>query len=114
MQRRVGIAALFLAVAGIVGVVAIAFATRQPTFTCSTTNAQACADTEQSIRSDPELVFYPSLPSRLVSVDIRPNPPDWSFNDGGWAAVLTMEGRDPITAVCYYGSDDMVTCQVPG
>jgi hypothetical protein len=90
-----------------------------PTVTCSTSSAAACHDTRISIsdRLSRDLVFTEPLPARLVAVDVRDAPPDWSeradFPEDGWAALLTMEGREPVLVACGYFSDDMVSCDDP-
>ena len=100
--------AFVLAYAGVIG---------PPTFTCSTTDARACSDTKESILSDRSLVFGAPLVGRLISVDVRPIPSDWDgavISDADWGALITVEGQDPVLVPCYYGSDDMVSCAVPG
>jgi hypothetical protein len=100
--------AFVLAYAGVIG---------QPTFTCSTTDARACSNTKESILSGQVLVFGAPLAGRLVSVDVRPIPSDWDgavISDSDWGALLTVEGRNPVLVPCYYSSDDMVACAVPG
>lgn len=91
---------------------------RQVTITCSTTDTRACSDTEDSLRSDwtfgGGFVFVDPLPAGLVSVDVRPTPPQWNGQEGDWAVLLTFESREPILALCYYTSDDMVGCDPRG
>lgn len=91
--------------------------TRPPTVTCSTPDTVACADTRNWIVNDRSFVFARPLPARLVSVDVRPTPPEWkrlaNYREGGWAALLTMAGREPVLVACYYSSDDMVACDDP-
>ena len=95
---------------------AVILAERPPTFTCST-SAKACADTEASILDWPQMVVTERLPGRLLSVDVRPIPPEWrqrrDYLEGDWAALLTVEGREPVLVTCYYSSDEMVACDAP-
>lgn len=108
-----GLAAVAVLALGL-GVRAVLIAIEPPTFTCSTPDAKACRDTEQSIRGDQNLVFAQPLPARVTSVDVRAAPPEWSqlasYQEGDWAALVTMEGREPVLMACYYSSDDMVGC----
>jgi hypothetical protein len=110
---------LGLVVVALVGAVsigrAIEIANEPPTFTCATTNVKACSDTERSMASlsDRHLVFSEPLPARLLSVEVRDRPSDQVSNADRWAALLTMEGRGPVSVACYYGSDDMVACDNP-
>ncbi len=95
-----------------------AFAEIQPpTVTCSMTDTAACTNTGNWILNDWGLVFAHPLPARLVSVDVRPTPPEWKrlagYREGDWAALLTMAGREPVPVACYYSSDDMVACDDP-
>lgn len=108
-----GLAAVAILALGL-GVRAVLLANERPTFTCATPDTKACTDTEQSIQSYRDLVFAQPLPARLVSVEVRPTPPEWtqlaSYREGDWAALITMEGREPMLMACYYSSDDMVGC----
>ena len=111
---------LGLAVVALVGAVfigrAIQIANEPPTFTCATTNVKACSDTERWMTSlsDRRLVFVEPLPARLLSVEVREPSADLvSDADSRWAALLTMEGREPVSVACYYSSDDMVACDDP-
>jgi hypothetical protein len=118
MRRRTGIA-LLAAVAVIavgVGVWAVNGPLRQPTFTCSTPDTRACMNTERTVLGLDGMtwVFGDPLPARLLSVDVRPTPPEWHSQEGDWAVLLTFEGRDPALALCYYSSDDMVACDIRG
>jgi hypothetical protein len=90
-----------------------------PNVTCSTPDAAACANTRNWIsdRMSRDSVFAEPLPARLIAVDVRPTPPKWkelaSYREGDWAALLTMDGREPVLVACYYSSDDMVACDNP-
>jgi hypothetical protein len=110
-----GLAAVPILALGL-GVRAVLIANEPPTFTCATPDTKACTDTEQSILSYPELVFAQPLPARLLSVEVRPSPPEWTtlpgYGEGDWAALFTMEGREPMLMACYYSSDDMVGCDL--
>jgi hypothetical protein len=105
MRRNVAILAAAGLGALVLGVILV---NQPPTFSCSTPNAKACTDTEASIRGDMSFVFAEDLPGRLVAVDVRPAPSGWE--EGDWAAVLTVEGREPMLMQCYYTSDEMVGC----
>jgi hypothetical protein len=110
---------LGLVVVALVGVVfigrAIEIANEPPTFTCATTNVKACSDTERWMTSlsDRSFVFVEPLPARLLSVEVRDAPTGQVSNIDDWAALLTMEGREPVSVACYYSSDDMVACDDP-
>jgi hypothetical protein len=113
--------AVVLVALGVVGVGAtvwgVSWLLRPPTFTCSTTDTEACSHTTTSILYDRDYVFAQPLPGRLVAVDIRPAPPEWTilpeYYDGSWAAMLTLEQADPVLVACYYSSDTMVACNLP-
>jgi hypothetical protein len=88
-----------------------------PIFTCSLIPTTPCHDTEESIlntRSD--LMFWPDLAGKLVSVDIQPTPNRWEnspyagYRDAEWAAKLELTDHAPFLAACYYSSDAQVTC----
>ena len=110
MKRPLFVAVVALAVlrVGAAGWIALA-GDEQPSFTCSTPNAKACTDTERSIREDRRFVFSPELPARPLSVDVRPAIAG-STHEGDWSALLTLEGQEPMLVVCYYSSEEMVSC----
>ena len=118
-MRNDRILILGLVVVALVGAVfigrAIEIANEPPTFTCATTHVQTCTDTERSMASlsDRRLVFTEPLPARLLSVEVRDRPSDQVANPDQWAALLTMEGLEPVSVACYYSSDDMVACDHP-
>lgn len=117
-QTRVGAAVFIALIVGFgLGVWASNVVGREPSFTCSTPDGRACSNTEASMRGDMRLVFAEPLPARLVSVDVRPAPSEWksrgTYDEGDWAAFLTLEDRDPMLVLCYYSSDEMVGCQLP-
>jgi hypothetical protein len=72
-------------------------------------------DTERWITSPSNrgFVFAGPLPARLLSVEVRDPVSDVVPNADEWAALLTMEGRQPVLATCYYSSDEMVACDDP-
>jgi len=109
-----GLAVVALVGAGFV-VRAIVIANQPPTFTCATTNVKACSDTERWMTSlsDRRSVFVQPLPARLLWVEVRDRPSDQVSNLDHWAALLTMEGLEPVSVACYYSSDDMVACDHP-
>jgi hypothetical protein len=90
---------------------------RPPAFLCSTPDREACTNTRNSVLYERDLVFPEPLPARLLTVDVRPAPPEWTslpgYFEGSWAALLTLERGDPLLVACYYHSDDMVTCNLP-
>jgi hypothetical protein len=117
---RVGrIVILGLAVVVLVGIGfvarAIVIANEPATVTCATTNVTACRDTETWITSplDRNFVFGKALPARLLAVEVRDATSDRVPNAEDWIAVLTMEGREPVSVACYYSSDSMVACDDP-
>jgi hypothetical protein len=110
-----GLGAVAIVALGL-GVRAFVVANEPPTFSCTTPDTKACNDTKRSILSDRDLVFAEPLPARMLSVDVRPTPPEWtqldSYREGDWAALITMEHREPMLVACYYSSDDMVGCDL--
>ncbi|HET7472600.1 MAG TPA: hypothetical protein VFJ71_05715 [Candidatus Limnocylindrales bacterium] len=114
-------AARVVGAAGLATAAVVAFAVwytdwnRPIVFTCDEASVgRACRDTEQSILSWPEMVFYPELPKKLRAVEIgllpgasiKPEP----YEPTTWRAVLTLDDRSTWMASCVYSSDDMVSC----
>ena len=114
-SKRVAAAIAAFLVVG-VGVWAVTGPLRHPTFTCSTPDTRACSNTEESMRWDKTwggtFTFGYQLPTWPVAVDIRPAPVELNPREGDWAIHMTFEEREPVLALCYYSSDEMIACDL--
>jgi hypothetical protein len=90
--------------------------TENPAVTCSLPDMVRCQDTAGSISSFPDMALNPRPAGNLISIDVRPAPPEWAdspdvgLREAEWAVLIERDDGPPILAACVYSSEREVSC----
>jgi hypothetical protein len=72
-----------------------------PRFECDLSTSKRCDDTR--------FAWWYDIEGRPSSIRVHEGPEEWG--DSFWAVTIERYFQSPVTAVCYYSSDDEVSCE---